>query len=690
MFNFLNSTILFAAAAALIPLLIHLFSKRRVKVVEFSSLKHLKQMQRRQVRRIKIRQILLLLLRMLIIFMVVLAFARPTTDSGSIGSHASVSAVVLFDNSSSVNRYITDGNLFEMARNRTENLLESFGESDQISLIPLVPIETDEKTPAFTSSATAMEKLKKLRIGYQTGNLQSAYQNAINLLEKAQNLNKEIYIVSDRQRNLLPKETIVTPDDVRLFVLDLPLEKTNNLGITAIDFGGQLILPGQDFDINSSIKNFGSEDRTDVIASLFINDNRIAQTSFDVKAGQETSVKFERSVSRTGFHSGYIEISDDLLLDDNRHYFSFSIPNKFNVLIINGDVTGAFMSLAMAPAVTVNQYWSLKDVNADKLSGINFLDYDLIILAGVPKLHKTYVNRLKAFVNSGRSIFLTYGNQTDPTEFNLNWSNVTGVVFDSQMKEDFTRAGFYTFLSLDYNHPVFSVFNFESNKPPQIKFYTLPKMHTINDAKSLLYFTGNHPALVESTYGKGKVLTFTGPMSPEYSDMTTHAFFVPFISRVAEYLASDLSSYDLKLYASDNIRRSVSLKGSINTSLELTRPDSAIVKLPPEEEQGALTVHAQPTELPGVYSLAYLGREIDRFAVNLTPEESDLSRIDSDQIAKSLGASSYNELSFDGDIAESLNELRYGKELWQIFLWLAALFILIEIFLSRSRETSEN
>ncbi|MCK4573898.1 MAG: BatA domain-containing protein, partial [candidate division Zixibacteria bacterium] len=93
MFSFLNTTVLFAAVAALIPLLIHLFSKRKVKVVEFSSLKHLKAMQRRQVRRLKIRQLLLLIIRTLIILMVVLAFARPTVRSGRIGSHASVSAV---------------------------------------------------------------------------------------------------------------------------------------------------------------------------------------------------------------------------------------------------------------------------------------------------------------------------------------------------------------------------------------------------------------------------------------------------------------------------------------------------------------------------------------------------------------------------------------------------------------------
>ncbi len=102
MFNFLNSAVLIAAAAALIPLLIHLFSKRKVKVVPFSSLKHLKEMQKRQVRKIKIRQLLLLLLRMLIILIAVLAFARPATKRGYIGSHAGVSSLILLDRSVSI------------------------------------------------------------------------------------------------------------------------------------------------------------------------------------------------------------------------------------------------------------------------------------------------------------------------------------------------------------------------------------------------------------------------------------------------------------------------------------------------------------------------------------------------------------------------------------------------------------
>ena len=162
MLSFLNTTVLIAAVAALIPLIIHLFSRRKVKIIEFSSLKHLKAMQRRQVRRLKIRQLLLLILRMLIILLVVMAFARPTTEKGSMGSHASVSAVILFDNSASMNRYVSDGILFDIAKRRTLDLLQNFGEADEVDLVPLVGGDESEIFPAFTSAAIATDRLNQL------------------------------------------------------------------------------------------------------------------------------------------------------------------------------------------------------------------------------------------------------------------------------------------------------------------------------------------------------------------------------------------------------------------------------------------------------------------------------------------------------------------------------------------------
>jgi len=688
MFSFLNSTILFAAAAALIPLIIHLFSRRRVKVIEFSSLRHLKEMQRRQLRRLKIRQLLLLIIRMLIILAVVLAFARPTIKEGGVGSHAAVSAVILVDNSASMRRYVLDGDLFEITRSRVMELLSTFTQSDEVCLLAL-DRAAGEAGDEFASAAVAVEKLARLQPGAGRIDLEAGLGKAVQLLEKATNLNREVYLITDRQRTSLPDKEILSEADIKLYVVDLPLEEIDNLGVVTLDFGGQLIQAGHDFDLVATIRNYGNQEATDRIASLFINGNRVAQTDFNAPAGGETTVRFTRAVSRTGFHSGWVELSDDKFPGDNRQFFSFRIPDQFNLLIINGDEAARFLSLALVPPASGGQYWSVKEATPQELAGVNFSHYDVVILAGAPRLEPTYLSRLQNFVHRGKSLLITYGGQTDTEYFNEAWSSITGVTYQQPVRRNFNRAGYYSLQSLDLDHPIFSVFELEEGKPPEIKFYTLPELSIEPRVRALMEFTGDRPALVEARYGRGKVLTFTGPISPQYGDLVSHGFFVPFVARVSEYLASDLSSLDLRLFAGTNITRALSSEGAVMYAVDLIAPDSSVRSIPPEEENGAQVIHTRPLNRAGVYRVNHRGREVDRFAVNIDPAECDLAAAETDQFALSLGTEDYRLVENNVPVAEVISGFRIGRELWQIFLWAAVLLLIAEMLLGRQVPSTE-
>jgi len=681
--NFLNPTILIAGLAALIPLIIHLFSRRRVRVVEFSSLKHLQTMKKQQVRRLKIRQILLLLLRMLILLAVVLAFARPATEGGSLGSHASVSAVILFDNSASMNREVRDGNLFELTRKRADQLLDTFGDKDDVALIPLFQTDDNDAPLGLGSRAIAREQLECLDPGYGPANLQLALEQAVDLLDKTDNLNRELYILTDFQRYSLPDTTMLSGCRAHIYLVDIPLEESDNCGIVDVDMGGQLLLPGHNFDLTATVKNYSLRDRTDIIASLFLDGHRVAQTDVKTVAGEETEVRFSRAVSQGGFHSGYVELSDDEFDGDNRYYFSFHIPRQFNVLLIGQDDVARLVALALAPSPSLNQYWSVKTVEPNGLAGTNLADYDVVILSEPTELSTTHIERIKSYVRRGRSLLITYNGISDTGFFNEYWSKTTGLVYDKPARKEITRAGYYTFESVEIDHPVFSIFEFETNQIPEVKFFTLPRTHIIDDAVILASFSGNHPALVENAYGSGRVLTFTGPLSPRYSDLTGHALFVPLVSRMTEYLASDLSSFDRGFFAGDNITRSISLGIAVSGSLEMITPDSLLYYLAPEEDQGNLVLRARPTIKPGIYHVRYLGREIDRFAININPRECDLASVDTESYAKAIGAQEYHPLEEDVNMAAAIAEFRFGKELWPLFLWLAVVLLIAEMLLAR-------
>mgnify|MGYP001050245299 CR=1 FL=1 len=71
--NFLNPLFLALLAAAAIPLVIHLFSRRKVREVRFSTLRFLALSDRRSMRRINLRRLILLALRMAAIALIALA-----------------------------------------------------------------------------------------------------------------------------------------------------------------------------------------------------------------------------------------------------------------------------------------------------------------------------------------------------------------------------------------------------------------------------------------------------------------------------------------------------------------------------------------------------------------------------------------------------------------------------------------
>jgi hypothetical protein len=101
--SFLNPLYLFGLAAAAIPILIHLFTRKRPREVPFSSLEFLTEVNRSEIRRIRVKQLLLLLLRTLAVIALALAMSRPVVkaSAGARGG-AATTIVALVDRSGSM------------------------------------------------------------------------------------------------------------------------------------------------------------------------------------------------------------------------------------------------------------------------------------------------------------------------------------------------------------------------------------------------------------------------------------------------------------------------------------------------------------------------------------------------------------------------------------------------------------
>jgi len=95
--NFLHPSFLWGLGALAVPLVLHFLLRRRVRLVQFSSLALLRLLQQRQSRYMRLAQLLLLLVRLAIVATLVVLFAQPFFSSGTLaGLNAGPETVVVF------------------------------------------------------------------------------------------------------------------------------------------------------------------------------------------------------------------------------------------------------------------------------------------------------------------------------------------------------------------------------------------------------------------------------------------------------------------------------------------------------------------------------------------------------------------------------------------------------------------
>ncbi|MFL5416395.1 MAG: BatA domain-containing protein, partial [Myxococcales bacterium] len=77
---FANPAYLWGLAALSVPILVHLFNRRRPRPLAFGAIEFVLRSQRQKSRRLRLRQILLLAMRCLLVAGVALALARPSLE----------------------------------------------------------------------------------------------------------------------------------------------------------------------------------------------------------------------------------------------------------------------------------------------------------------------------------------------------------------------------------------------------------------------------------------------------------------------------------------------------------------------------------------------------------------------------------------------------------------------------------
>lgn len=370
--SFLNASLLFFAAATILPLLIWLLAKKKPRKVIFSTLRFIKLSQQQEKRRSKLTNILLLIIRMLIILLVALAVARPMFNTNKLKpspKHPPTAIAIMLDTSYSMDYAQGGKSTLQLAKEAISKINARSNDDDQ-----LVLISSDANWNLLNSQLYAGKipetLLDKLNISYLPLSLQEMLEAAETKLKESQMPNQEIYLLSD---NRTAPETLKTA----IPIAAIPLREDNsyeNLSISKAGVLPQLVDKRRMQLLQFTLENHGTHDRRDVLVKAVLGDIKLAEKFVSVPAKTSITETIPIELRADGWQSGYLEVLDELQTQDNRAYFAFPFFTKPRIAVVSQSGTLPIILDTMlrvytgaAPVIISPQNLSLSSIDAYQL-----------------------------------------------------------------------------------------------------------------------------------------------------------------------------------------------------------------------------------------------------------------------------------------------------------------------------------
>lgn len=685
--TFLNPFVLFGLAAAAIPILLHLLNLRKLKTIDFSTLRFLKELQKTSIRKLKAQQIILLILRTLIVIFSVLAFSRPTIKSTlpSIGTHAKSSIIVVLDNSLSMDITDEDGNRFSKAKKLTSEILGALEEGDEMAFIPLSSLIKNRKRSFSRNFAWLKEEIDHCSVNPATATLNDGLRAAQGLLDASLHVNKEIYILTDLQQqeiHSLELDSIKLFDDKTSVFLLPSLESKNsidqNISIDTAIFISRVYAKDKPVELQTKLYNSSVTDAKGIIVSVLFNGERVAQRTVDIGAGSYINVSLQGIPHTTGLIKGEIQIENDVLESDNHRYFSFIISSAPKVALIGNQLETDFISLSIAPHASL-----LKSYSANQSASVHFEDFDLLILAAT--LSQTEMQRIDAYIQNGGSV-LFFPSSTESIAVQQQF--FSGMGLGPIIFQEFSESNPGICISADRQHPilqgVFKGFNSESGLGDSPK---IMKALCTQAGQSIISMQGGS-FLNEIRRGEGKVMYCAVPPSPAWSSFPFTGLMPTIIYRSAQYLSAK-EVFTLEKTAGQEAIILIPTKSSASSIFTIKDPNGIESDMQAADLPGGMSLQFGKPEMTGVYGVFSKDKNpITSLIVNQSSKEGHLIYKNVQESMPALKKRlNYPEslivLNKNASIANSVAKARIGTELWRFFILLALLCAITEMIVAK-------
>ena len=677
--SFIYPSFLWALGLIIIPILIHLINLRRHRTVYFSNVNFLKKVRKETQRKSKLKQLLILASRILLILSIVLAFAKPYIPTGNTEKQRANNVVGIYiDNSFSMNAEGPEGKAIESAKQKAYAIVNG---SQANTKFALLTNELSEMQNRFYSKSEIVKLISEVQENHNWVMMSTVMLRFRNMMQNFLfKTDKTIYLISDFQR-FSTDLTNFQPDSANTYnFVPIPVNSVSNVYIDSCWFDAPTHHLNQVELLNVRIVNESTTDYPQIPVNFYLNDSLKALASTSLDADEQKVLTLQYTNTTKGLQMGRVEIADYPIVYDNTIYLSYRVKNSLKALLIQpGEVTTTKNFRAL---FANDEYIQLDVEKADRLQISNLPNYSAIILNELSTLSSGLSEELAKYVKNGGTLVVIPGLFSDIASYNhlLTSLNSSELTVPDTLAIPINEVAYQNAIYKD----VFKDHQERVNLPTiKDRFRTTTSQQIAEER--ILTFADQTTALSETNFEKGKVFLFTFPLTPEQNNFTNHLLFLPTFYNIVLQ-----SSYVQRLYY---------VLGQ-DASFELQVPEKALnlkllhfpggEELVPEiiQQEGNQVRMAATTDFDaGFYQVLSDDNAINAIAFNYLLKESNLNYYSNNELLKLVQQAGVEHANLveakSQDLAEAIQELDNGKQLWKLFLMLGILFVLAEAAIIR-------
>lgn len=668
MLSFLNTWLLLGLAGVSIPVLIHLFARKKRIRVEFSSIHFLKNIEIKNIRHIKWIQNLLLILRCLALFFIILAFARPAWKmvQGFGSSNSRKNIAIILDRSLSMQRE----QIFDNAKQLAIDFIQHDNNKNQIQIFwdPSKEIRDGQDS----------EKIIQItECTLQKNDYTTAIQRAVDWLDNQPQNPGQIIYISDFQITAKKTQNDTLFKKLKYPLILLPVHQSvPNISIIRGGLKKQMIQPERPVELFAEVMNWSDQAIQDLVLRVYLKNKTIMQKSIALDPGEKKIVTFQIRPEKPGRQWGRIELFEDVFLHDNAYYFQFKIPEKMNILLIASDDDSDVIQSALTPKSQEYNFYQIQKFS-DKSNHLLANDIDVIILNQTRDLTLKDYQDILTFLKNGGNLFCFLNKRMDMRLLSSNLlSPIANITVNNIIQANRTTGtSFFSYTQLDWQHPLFDdLLNSEAKEIESPQFYDIFNL-TGNWSEPVAIYQNGIPAILDLNVNRGKLLLFNGDFNTASSNLMYTTLFAPLMHRTLFYLADENIVQNQSVSVGEVI--ALSLDKQYKTGqFTVESPEGDIFYLSPNWHLNQVLF--EKTSSPGLYHFFLDHIHLGVVAVNVDPDE---TCFDADLTLMQSESDKIRILDPEKDFIKQIEAFNTGWELNRLLLIIGFFLLLLEMVL---------